>query len=148
MATAGRYNCRLSLNDFIGSNEELIIAAMKMATDRVDRRIFFILWFTSDKISDSRIKKFYSDYEDELAYIGTRLIDRKNNDFRDRVWFDIISEEDADLADQFRFKIVYEKKSTIEEIIRGVFECAKAVEFFNNKPEKKPRYISHTKRVK
>lgn len=141
MANAGRYNCRLSLNDFIGSNEELVIAAMKMATDRVTRRIFFILWFNPEIISDSRIKQFYSDHEKELEYIGTRLIDKKSYDSRDRVWFDIIADEDADIQDQFRFRVVYQKKSAIEEIIRGLTECAKAIEFFNNKPEKKPKYV-------
>ena len=141
MATAGRYNCRLSLNDFIGTNEELIITAMKMATDRVARRIFFILWFTPEIVSDSRIKQFYSDHEDELGYIGTRLINKKSNDSRDRVWFDIISEEDANILDQFRFRTVYKREYAIEEIIRGVFECAKAIDFFNNKPEKKPKYV-------
>ena len=74
MGNVGRYTCRLSLNDFIGLNEELIITAMKMATDKVNRRIFFILWFKPEIISDSRIKQFYSDHEEELGYIGTRLL--------------------------------------------------------------------------
>jgi len=141
MANAGRYNCRLSLNDFIGPNEELIIAAMKMATNKVNRRLFFILWFKPEIVSDSKIKQFYSDHEDELQYIGTRLINRKSNDFRDRVWFDIISKEDAEGQDKFRFRTVYEKESAIEEIIHGLFECVKAIDFFNNKPEKKPKYV-------
>ena len=141
MANAGRYNCRISLNDFIGPNEEIIIAAMKMATDKVNRRLFFILWFKPEIVSDSMIKQFYSDHEEELQYIGTRLINKKSFDIRDRVWFDIISEEDAELADQFRFRTIYEKDSAIEEIIRGLSECVKAIHFFNNKPEKKPKYV-------
>ena len=141
MGNVGRYTCRLSLNDFIGLNEELIITAMKMATDKVNRRIFFILWFKPEIISDSRIKQFYSDHEEELGYIGTRLLNRKSTDSRDRVWFDIISEEDAESIDKFRFRTVYKRESAIEEIIRGLSECAKAIDFFNNKPEKKPKYI-------
>ena len=141
MANAGRYNCRLSLNDFIGQNEEIVIAAMKMATEKVNGRLFFILWFKPDIVSDSKIKQFYSKHEDELQYIGTRLINKKSFDVRDRVWFDIISKEDAEIADQFRFRTVYEKKFAIEEIIRGLSECVKAIDFFNNKPEKKPKYI-------
>ena len=141
MANAGRYNCRISLNDFIGPHEEIIVAAMKMATDKVNRRLFFILWFKPEIVSDSRIKQFYSDYEEELQYIGTRLINKKSFDVRDRVWFDIISEEDAEMTDQFRFRTIYEKEFAIEEIIRGLSECVKAVHFFNNKPEKKPKYV-------
>ena len=141
MANAGRYNCRISLNDFIGPHEEIIVAAMKMATDKVNRRLFFILWFKPEIVSDSRIKQFYSDYEEELQYIGTRLINKKSFDVRDRVWFDIISEEDAEMTDQFRFRTIYKKDSAIEEIIRGLSECVKAVHFFNNKPEKKPKYV-------
>ena len=141
MANAGRYNCRISLNDFIGPHEEIIVAAMKMATDKVNRRLFFILWFKPEIISDSRIKQFYSDHEEELQYIGTRLINKKSFDVRDRVWFDIISEEDAEMTDQFRFRTIYEKEFAIEEIIRGLSECVKAVHFFNNKPEKKPKYV-------
>ena len=141
MANAGRYNCRISLNDFIGPHEEIIVAAMKMATDKVNRRLFFILWFKPEIISDSRIKQFYSDHEEELQYIGTRLINKKSFDVRDRVWFDIISEEDAEITDQFRFRTQYKKEFAIEEIIRGLSECVKAVHFFNNKPEKKSKYI-------
>ena len=141
VGNVGRYICRLSLNDFIGSNENLIVAAMKIAADKVNRRIFFILWFKPEIISDSKIKQFYSDYEEELQYIGTRLINKKSNDSRDRPWFEIISEEDAKITDQFRFRVVYKKESAIEEIIGGISECVKAITFFNNKPEKKPKYI-------
>ena len=77
MANAGRYNCRISLNDFIGPNEEIIITAMKMATDKVNRRLFFILWFKPEIVSDSKVKQFYSDHEQTLQYIGTRLINRR-----------------------------------------------------------------------
>ena len=141
VGNVGRYICRLSLNDFIGSNENLIVAAMKIAADKVNRRIFFILWFNPEIISDSKIKQFYSDYEEELQYIGTRLINKKSLDSRDRPWFDIISEENTEITDQFRFRVVYKKESAIEEIIRGISECVKAITFFNNKPEKKPKYI-------
>ncbi len=141
VGNVGRYICRLSLNDFIGSNESLIIAAMKMAADKVNRRIFFILWFKPEIISDSRIKQFYFDHEEELQYLGTRLINKKSFDIRDRVWFDIISKEDAESVDQFRFRTTYKKEFAIEEIIRGLSECVKAVHFFNNKPEKKPKYV-------
>ena len=141
MGNVGRYNCRLCLSDFIGTNEEIIITAMKMATDRVNRRLFFTLWFKPDIVSDSKIKQFYSDHEEELEYIGTRLINKKSTDFRDRVWFDIISEEDAEITDQFRFRTVYGGESAIEEILHGLSECVKAIDFFNNKPEKKPKYV-------
>ena len=141
MGNVGRYNCRLCLSDFIGTSEEIVITAMKMATDRVNRRLFFTLWFKPDIVSDSKIKRLYSNHEEELEYIGTRLINKKSTDFRDRVWFDIISEEDAEITDQFRFRTVYGRESAIEEIIRGLSECAKAIDFFNNKPEKKPKYI-------
>ena len=141
VGNVGRYICRLSLNDFIGSNESLIVTAMKIAADKVNRRLFFILWFNPEIISDSKIKQFYSDYEEELQYIGTRLINKRSDDSRDRPWFEIVSEEDAGIADQFRFRVVYKKESAIEEIIRGISECVKAIIFFNNKPEKKPKYI-------
>ena len=141
MGNVGRYNCRLCLSDFIGTSEEIVITAMKMATDRVNRRLFFTLWFKPDVVSDSKIKQFYSDYEEELQHIGTRLINRKSTDSRDRPWFDIISEENTEITDQFRFRLVYKKESAIEEIIRGISECVKAITFFNNKPEKKPKYI-------
>ena len=141
MGNVGRYNCRLCLSDFIGTNEEIVITAMKMATDRVNRRLFFTLWFKPDIVSDSKIKRFYSDHEEELEYIGTRLINKKSTDSRDRVWFDIISEKDAEITDQFRFRTVYAGESVIEEILRGISECVKAIIFFNNKPEKKPKYI-------
>ena len=85
-----------------------------MAADKENRRIFFILWFKPEIISDSKIKQFYSDYEEELQYIGTRLINKKSNDSRDRPWFEIISEEDAEITDQFRFRVVYKKESAIE----------------------------------
>ena len=141
IGNVGRYNCRLCLNDFIGTNEEIIITAMRIATDRVNRRLFFTLWFKPDIVSDSKIKQFYSDHEEELEYIGTRLINKKSTDSRDRVWFDIISEKDAEITDQFRFRTVYAGESVIEEILRGISECVKAITFFNNKPEKKPKYI-------
>ena len=141
MGNVGRYNCRLCLSDFIGTNEEIVITAMRMATDRVNRRIFFTLWFKPDIVSDSRIKQFYSDYEEELQHIGTRLINKKSFDSRDRPWFDILSEEDAEIGDPFRFRIVYKKEFVIEEILRGLSECVKAIDFFNNKPEKKPKYV-------
>ena len=97
-----------------------------------------MLWeYKTAKINKSP----YSDHEEELQYIGTRLINKKSFDVRDRVWFDIISEEDAEMTDQFRFRTIYKKDSAIEEIIRGLSECVKAVHFFNNKPEKKPKYV-------
>ena len=145
MGNVGRYICRLSLGDFIGSNESLIIAAMKMAVDQVNRRLFFILWFKPDIISDSRIKEFYSNYKDELEYIGTRLMNKKSNDSREKPWFEIISEEDVENTDKFRFRVVYKKESAIEEIISGISECVKAITFFNNKPEKKPKYIKRAR---
>ena len=69
MGNVGRYNCRLCLSDFIGTSEEIVITAMKMATDRVNSRLFFTLWFKPDVVSDSIIKQFYSDYEEELQHI-------------------------------------------------------------------------------
>ena len=141
MGNVGRYNCRLCLSDFIGTSEEIVITAMKMATDRVNRRLFFTLWFKPDVVSDSKIKQFYSDYEEELQHIGTRLINRKSTDSRDRPWFDIIAKEDVEIGDQFIFRVLYKIESAIEEILHGLSECVKAIDFFNNKPEKKPKYV-------
>ena len=145
MANVGRYRCRLCLNDFIGDSEEIIITAMRMAAEKTKGMVCFTLWHTPDIISDATIQTFCSTYEKELQFIGTRIINEKDNARRDKVWFDVISKEDAEVDDNCRFKYIYGDRS-IKEIIHGICEFTNAVEFFENKPEKKPKYIKRMAR--
>ena len=145
MANVGRYRCRLCLNDFIGDNEEIIITAMRMSAEKTNGMVCFTLWHTADNISDATIKIFCSAYEKELQFIGTRIINKKDRDRRDKVWFDVISKEDADIEDGHRFRYMYRDRN-IGEIIHGIYEFTNAVLFFENKPEKKPKYVKRTRR--
>ena len=140
MANAGRYRCRLCLNDFIGDNEEIIITAMRLAAEKTNGMVCFTLWHTPDNVSDATIKKFCSTYEEELQFIGTRIINNKGRDMRDTIWFDVISKEDVEIRDTHRFRYIYGDRK-IREIIHGIHEFVKAVVFFENKPEKKPKYV-------
>ena len=132
MANVGRYRCRLCLNDFIGDNEEIIITAMGMSAKRTSGMVCFTLWHKPDSISDATIKKFCSVYEKELQFIGTRIINKKDRDRRDKVWFDVISKEDADIEDGHRVRYMYGDRN-IGEIIHGIYEFTNAVVFFENK---------------
>lgn len=140
MGNAGRYTCRLCLNDFIGDNEDIIISAMKTSTDKTHGRGFFILWYSQEIIPDSDIQRFCSEYEKDLQQIGTRIINKRSVDLRDKVWFDITKDSDSTVVDKYRFRYVY-KDGGIEELIQGIFEFSKAVDFFENKPDRKPKYI-------
>lgn len=140
MGNAGRYTCRLCLNDFIGDNEDIVISAMMTSTDKTHGRGFFILWYSQEIIPDSDIQRFCSEYEKDLQRIGTRIMNKRSIDLRDRVWFDIAKNSDSVEEDRFRFRYIYEDGG-IEELIRGISEFSKAVDFFENKPERKPKYI-------
>ena len=146
MANVGRYRCRLCLNDFIGDNEELIITAMKLAVEKTNGMVCFTLWHTPDIVSDATIQKFCSTYEKELQFIGTRILNEKNDRTRiDKVWFDVISIDDVEVGDKHRFRYIYTDRK-ISEIVYGIYEFRKAVDFFENKPEKKPKYIKRINR--
>lgn len=145
MGNAGRYTCRLCLNDFIGDNEDIIISAMKASTEQTHGRGFFMLWYTSDEVSDSDIQRFCSDNEKDLQYIGTRIMNNRSIKLQDRVWFDITKKTDSTMEDRYRFRYVYEDGG-IEELVYGIAEFSKAIDFFENKPERKPKYVKRDRR--
>ena len=145
MGNAGRYTCRLCLSDFIGDNEDIVISAMKASTSKTHGRGFFTLWYTPDDVPDSDIQRFCSDYEKDLQSIGTRIINVRSAKLQDRVWFDITKKSDSTAEDRYRFRYVYENGG-IEELVYGILEFSKAVDFFENKPERKPKYVKRDRK--
>ena len=64
---------------------------------------------------------------------------------QDRVWFDITKKTDSTMEDRYRFRYVYEDGG-IEELVYGIAEFSKAIDFFENKPERKPKYVKRDRR--
>ena len=104
-----------------------------------------MLWYTSDEVSDSDIQRFCSDNEKDLQYIGTRIMNNRSIKLQDRVWFDITKKTDSTMEDRYRFRYVYEDGG-IEELVYGIAEFSKAIDFFENKPERKPKYVKRDRR--
>ena len=82
------------------------------------------LWYENDEVSPAQIKEFIKKYENELHF-KTTIKPSKEIDRNEFVWYDIIHNEDKDVANRTRFTYIGDVVNWLNQFEQTLKFCMK-----------------------
>jgi len=124
---------RMNLSDFINKENERDVINKLEDVHYDGIKYYLTLWYKDGTVTPEDIKKFLLEYESHLHFKTNIKVEAKPhpNDF---IWYDIVSRENANPKQNFRFQYIYDNRN---QILDAIDEFHKAAKFCTS--EKPPR---------
>ena len=111
---------RLKMTDFLDTIIESLVINRINEIYKI-HQFKLHLWYENDEVSPAQIKEFIKKYENELHF-KTTIKPSKEIDRNEFVWYDIIHNEDKDVANRTRF-------TYIGDVVNGLNQFEQTLKF-------------------